>query len=215
MTATSTDCPLQITPEIEKIIFDAMRSADVDRGIGYLDAEDVVSHLQLAALQAIKRFDPARGASIKTFLWTRLRGEAVELVRVHGSRKRTGTPRPPVLSLERSQLRSQGAQNKRWQGATECETPDPTDEISDFNAGADLVLAVSRLPTKMRLVLALLFYEGLTVSAAAGRLRQPEETVRALRDGAVGKLRLALTSTPLRSETRRYGRPNGSTPPAT
>jgi len=214
LTATA---PTVLSPEVDKIIFDSMRQADIDKGIGYLDRDDVRAHLQECAIAALQRFDPCRGASVKTFLWRRLHGAAIELVRVHGTRKRTGVQRPQVLSMDHLAWDPlDSARRSRDRQALRTDEPtDPTDQISDIDAGADLLLAVASLPVKMRLVLALLFYEQLTVTETASRLHQPEETVRALRDGAIVKLRRALsplTSIPPRAETKRYDRPNGRAP---
>jgi len=190
-----------LSPEVEKIIFDSMRQADIERGIGYLDGDDVRAHLQECALAALKRFQPERGVTVTTYLWRRLHGAAVELVRVHGTRRRTGTLRPASVSLQAYLARlSHHPFEVEEQGNPDAERgldflADANDELADGEVAADLLLAVSRLPARMRLVLALLFYEGLSLPQAASRLRQPEETVRALRDGAVTQLRLALSPT--------------------
>src|SRR3990167_4049567 len=172
--------PTVLSPEVDKIIFDAMRQADIDRGIGYLDRDDVRAHLQECALSSLRRFDPGRGASVKTFLWARLHGAAIELVRIHGTRKRTGALRPAAVSLELLTAGTPGdlgIANRRY-GRSRDELIDPADEISDSDAGTDLLLAVASLPAKMRLVLALLFYEQLTVTEAANRLRQDRKSTR-------------------------------------
>jgi len=73
-----------------------------------------------------------------------------------------------------------------------AEDPAAAEELSGVDELADLTLALSSLPSRLRLVLYLLFYEELTPAQVAARLDVTEETVRALRDAGLSKMRLAL-----------------------
>ena len=72
------------------------------------------------------------------------------------------------------------------------EDPTAAEEINGVDELADLTLALFSLPTRLRLVLYLLFYEELPPAQVAARLQVTEETVRALRDAGLTKMRLAL-----------------------
>jgi len=210
---TGTDAVL--TDEVQELIDRTIRQTGTDSGIGFgfLDREDVRSHVQEAAVAAMHRYDGSRG-SVLSFLRPRLRGAAIDLIRSKGSRTRHrperkspgGAYRRPVeISIER-ELETDGLRPFARDWSSRADTAphgpireqsatglaDPLDAVAGVDELADLTLALWQLPTRLRLVLYLLFYEELTPLQAAARLDVTEETLRALRDAGLTKMRLAL-----------------------
>jgi len=223
---TGTDAVL--TEEVQGLIDSTIRRTGTDSGVGfgYLDPEDVRSHLEEAAVAAMHRYDSSRGDVIG-FLRRRLRGAAIDLIRTQGARTRLRNPsrdrparppggdwrRPVMVSLETERESDEGGglhavrplyarmTARSFNGGTGARTllfaeavedPGATEEMRGVDELADLTLALSSLPTRLRLVLYLLFYEELPPAQVAARLQVTEETVRALRDAGLTKMRLAL-----------------------
>lgn len=186
-----------LSAPVQNLIDVAMRRAEIEDGVGYFSGDDVRAELQTEALAAAQRFDPARGVRLTTFLWRRVHGAAVQLVRTKGRRTRAGLSRPPVLSLERSLIQQDQEDGEepdgRFAESDDAAVDGPEEETA---LQADLILAVARLPTRMRMALYLLFYEQLEPDGAARRMRCSPEVIRELRDAALKKVRLALLSGP-------------------
>jgi len=215
---TGTDAVL--TDEVQELIDRTIKKTGTDSGIGFgfLDREDVRAHIQEAAVAAMHRYDAGRAGpgGVLSFLRPRLRGAAIDLIRSKGSRTRQrperkspgGAYRRPVeVSIERELLGHELSEFVAYRSARDewhipaygpiRERPatglaDPQDAVAGVDELADLTLALWQLPTRLRLVLYLLFYEELTPSQAAARLDVTEEALRALRDAGLSKMRLAL-----------------------
>ena len=186
MVATGVDAAV-LSPDIQRMIEGAMLDHHIEHGIGYFAGEDVRAYLQEQALRASRRFDPARGAKITTFLHWRIHGAAKQLVRSKGTRTRAGNVRVRAQSLDQELdvlAKPDASQNRALR--TE------EDGLQESEEMADMVLAISRLPVRLRLVLYLHFYEELDLQACAARLCCSPESAQGLRDAAVMKLRLAM-----------------------
>ena len=194
---------LVLEADVQGVIDAVIKRTHTDTGIGhgYLDAEDVRSSLQETAVRALHRYDPSL-AKVTTFLWPRLWGAAIQLVRVHGVRTRAGNVRVHPASLDQ---RLRGVQHDavddreravEWprplDGGEALADPQAAEALEGVNELADLTLALSQMPSRLRLVLYLLFYEQLQLDQVAARLATTVEAVRALRDAALTKMRLAL-----------------------
>lgn len=77
----------------------SLRSSGVDR-------DELVSDAQLAMLQALRAYDPSRGASIGTFLYRQVRWRMLDMLRSRRLTNRLGKPRwkLPQQLLDESQL---------------------------------------------------------------------------------------------------------------
>ena len=179
-------------PEAQGLLDRAMKTAHIEDGVGDYTGEDVRAHLQEVALRYAQRFDPGRRVKLTTFLWQRVHGAAVQLVRSKGQRTRLGARRPAVVSLEGKERRRE--EELGWDEPemkdTDALAVDGLLERSENQV--DMVLALGRLPTRMRMVLYLLYYEQLEPEMAARRMRCSADCVRELRDAAFQKVRLAL-----------------------
>lgn len=59
----------------------------------HLDVDDVAQELRISVLELIDRYDPAKGATWKTFVNVQLHYRSLDLVRVHGCKTRSGYTR--------------------------------------------------------------------------------------------------------------------------
>ena len=181
-------------PDAQGLLDRAMKTAHIEEGVGDYTGEDVRSHLQEVALRYAQRFDPDRGVKLTTFLWQRVHGAAIQLVRSKGQRTRLGAQRPAVVSLEGKERRME--EELGW-GEPELKDTLAGDGLLERSENqADMVLAVGRLPARMRMVLYLLYYDQLEPEIAARRMRCSADCIRGLRDAAFLKLRLALLAGP-------------------
>ena len=153
-------------------------------------------------MRALGRYDPSRATKVTSFLWPRLWGAAIQLLRVEGTRTRAGNVRVRPASLDQ---RLRGFQREVIENRERSvEWPRPldggqaladqraADALSGVDELADLTLALGQMPSRLRLVLYLLFYEGLQLDQVAMRLSTTREAIRALRDAALLKMRMAL-----------------------
>jgi len=204
---TGTDAVLH--PQVQELIDRTISRTGTASGVGFgfMDAEDVRSHLQEAAVAAMCRYDCSQGEVI-AFLRPRLRGAAIDLIRTRGSRTRRrlpsrdrphrkpgGAQRPALVSLQREvepDLMAEGDSNGQILRTANIALTDPLDAVAGVDELADLTLALWELPRRLRLVLYLLYYEELAPADVAVRLDISEEGMRALRDAALTKMRLAL-----------------------
>lgn len=184
---------LVLEPSIQNLIDVVMQRTGTATGVGLFQHDDIRSHLQEQALRACQRFDPSRGIKLVTFLWPRLHGAALQLLRDQGPRMRSGQPRLMAVSLEREKevLPSyDGDSSVALKESTRLAEED--EGLAGVAELADLALALSRLPARLRLVLYLRFYEGLSRHEAAARLCVPQSNVAALEHAGLTKLRLVL-----------------------
>lgn len=181
-------------PEAQGLLDRAMKTAHVEDGVGDFTGEDVRAHLQEVALRYAQRFDPNRGVKLTTFLWQRVHGAAVQLVRSKGQRTRLGAKRPAIVSLEGKERRME--EELGWDEPELKDTLAGDGLLERSENQADMVLAVGQLPARMRMVLYLLYYDQLEPEIAARRMWCSADCIRDLRDAAFLKLRLALLAGP-------------------
>ncbi len=144
----------------------------------HVDKEDIRQDLMEVALRAARRYDGS--VKFTTYLWPRINGECYDKIRRGGQRYRRGRLRPRVGPLPEA-----GTNEPDWDYGED-------DGIDGALQLADLSLALSRLPDRLRLVLYLLFYDGLELAEVARRLCMTGDLVRELRDVALMKMRLCL-----------------------
>ena len=122
------------------------------------DAADVLQEVFWEAWQNAASYDPARG-SPEAWIVTRARSRAID--RVRSIRRRTETFVAPV---DEGQIPSR---------------EDPRADVSSAVADRMVVeTALSRLPEPQREVITLAYYDGLTQTEIADRLKQPLGTVK-------------------------------------
>ena len=165
-----------LEPDTQRLIDALMARHHLDRGIRHLTREDVRQHLLEACCRALVRFRPG-DAKATTFLYTRIAGECKQLIRMHGTRTRSGRERPYPARLDLDD------DDERADLGT---VDDGVDELED------LKLALQALPAKHRLTLHLLYFEELTVNEVAARLGSTVSAVRTFRDQALVKARQAM-----------------------
>lgn len=72
---------------------------------GLLDSEDIVSHATIGLIEAIERFDPARGLKFETYAIPRIRGSVLDVMRrlgthARGSRRKMDEIEAAMSALE-------------------------------------------------------------------------------------------------------------------
>lgn len=194
-----------MAPEIQSMIDAIMVRNGVETGVGILTFQDVRQHLQEKVLLALRRFD----GSVKpiTYLWWRVNGACLDLLRNYGVRDARGMLRMThpenliYMDRRKKQAGLQGNTEQDVSRTTDVDWYDSPYDGSDDEAAesldrvqdiSDLTLALSRLPARQRTVMYLLYYEMHTPEETARRLGMTLDLLREIRDSALLKLRLAL-----------------------
>lgn len=135
------------------------------------EAEDVTQEVFLTLWQR-HTYDPARG-SLASFLTTLTRSRSIDKLRSRGSRSRF---------------------LQRWQGMMTSETAaaTPLEQASLGERSQRIRSALAQIPDSERQVLEIAYYEGLSQSEIAKRLKIPLGTVKTRSRQGLLKLRQAL-----------------------
>jgi len=127
------------------------------------DADEVVVEAFAQAWREAARFEPGRG-SVAAWLTMIARSRALDLVRARARRERiTGTAaadtpdQPPAMGA--------------WQG-------DPADSLDRTDRRQQVLAALGELSPPQRQAIELAFFEGLSQSEIAERLKEPLGTVK-------------------------------------
>jgi RNA polymerase sigma factor (sigma-70 family) len=150
---------------------------DLTAGIGDMTREDVEQGLEEVTVRQYARWRPDDGCKFTSYLYPRLRGWCIEQRRRFAAKTRHGRDRLTTVYMT---------------DAIAETTVAPPDGLDQSDELGDLTAALGALPARIRLVLLLLFYEGLDERAAAERLAISVEGLRQLRDAGLVKCRLAL-----------------------
>lgn len=192
-------------PDAQALIEVAMERAGIPYGVGHMSKLDVQQHLQLTALEAARRYDDS--VKFTTYLWPRINGECMELLRTHGTRLRhsgrlrldhpdnqtylsANVPTGCVVSTTASAVMA----DANYVGEAGDWIEDDEDEFEGVCEMADLTLALGRLPDRLRVTLYLIYFEHLTLQEAADRLRTTADALREMRDTALLKMRAYLAT---------------------
>lgn len=202
-----------------------------------VEADDLISYGIFGLLDAVEKYDPARGVKFETYAIARIRGAMLDGLRAadwvprsvrHEAREieramsrvegRTGRPATDVevaaelgvdlrryhqmlqetqgaalLSLEETWSDENGQLEYSIQQLLQDEsTSDPSKVAELTEAREQLAAAIDRLPERERLVIALYYYEGLTLKEIGKVLDVSESRVSQLHTKAVLHLRAAL-----------------------
>ena len=193
-----------------------------------VDPDDLVSDGVLGLMDAIERFEPARGLSFQTFAVPRIRGAIIDGMRVDGLRaalrarqaacgpagagrcSRSGsagsprTPRWPARSASRcQQLRDLSRQaNSNHANLDDFDLADELSSAADHqveqgDVNASLMRVVDQLAERDQVIIALYYFEGLTLAEIGQVLGVTESRVSQVHRRATTTLReklLALDS---------------------
>jgi len=119
-------------------------------------AEEVVQEVFLRLWNQPDRYDPARG-SLRSFLLAHTHGRAVDLLRSEGARRQR--------EEREARVTAEGGY-------------DLDHEVWDMATAERVRSALSNLPQGERAAIELAYFGGLTYREAAGRLGEPEGTVK-------------------------------------
>lgn len=203
-----------------------------------VEADDLISYGIFGLLDAVEKYDPARGVKFETYAIARIRGAILDglraadwvprsvrqvareieraISRVEG---RTGRPATDaevatelgvdldryyqmlqetqgaaLLSLEESWSDEDGHQVYSIQQLVQdASTRDPSEIVELTEIRERLAEAIDRLPERERLVIALYYYEGLTLKEIGKVLDVSESRASQLHTKAVLHLRAALS----------------------
>ncbi len=137
------------------------------------DAEDLTQDIFLGLLRNNK-FNPERG-SIVNFLRTMTRCRAIDRLRAKGVRRRAQERLGPMVYHE----------------ATEV----PLDLAAMAEQGEQVHRALLHLPNRLRIILELGYFGGLSQSQIAGHLKKPLGTIKSRVRKAKRELRILLSRT--------------------
>jgi len=152
-----------------------------------VDHQDAHQDAALGCLQALSRYDPARGLKPQTLMSSRARGAALDYLRTLDPCGRTLRKRVKMGLAEPINL-------VQFDGMDDKPMPDPSAKMpDDLAATAELVNRVARairtLGDRDWQVISLMFWCEIPANEVACRLRICERRVWQLRKRALGKLR--------------------------
>jgi len=162
---------LVTSPEVLGIIEAAAARAGIERGVGYLSREDVLSELTETTVSAARVYQPGI-AKFTTFIWRRLVGKAYDLRRRHGRRYRTSKARPIETDLR--------------------EAEDIPYEEPPADLRLDIERMISRLPLRERVAFLMKEVGGEDLDGVAVVLRANKTAAASCRMAAVRRLRIGL-----------------------
>jgi len=131
----------------------AMRQARAMAGRWYHLADsydDLVAEAMLACVETARRYEPGRGAALHTWVWPRMNGQILDVVR-RTRRRRERFPLLDANSEDNSSLRR----------------PEPTDGLEPLDARMVLSRAAAELHTTDKLLLQGYYVEGRCITEIA------------------------------------------------
>ncbi|MBS3977615.1 MAG: sigma-70 family RNA polymerase sigma factor [Syntrophomonadaceae bacterium] len=184
----------------------------------HLDREDLASFGVFGLLDALEKFDPARGVKFETYAYQRIRGAIIDELRAAHWAPRSAADRWRRLaevSAEEAEALSPDETIASQVGflstvslekfffddqeglrhadlVADPASPNPEAIYEERELLADLTKAVALLPDKDRLVLSLYYYEGLTLKEIGQVLEVSESRVCQLHARALLRLRQLL-----------------------
>ena len=141
------------------------------------DAEEIVAEVFAQAWREAARFESARG-SVAAWLTMIARSRALDLVRARGRRER-------VTETAARERPDEAPAMGTWRG-------NPQETVEETERRRHVEAALQELSPPQREVIELAFYEGLSQSEIAERLREPLGTVKTRVRLGMQKLRDAL-----------------------
>ncbi|MEW6661743.1 MAG: FliA/WhiG family RNA polymerase sigma factor [Bacillota bacterium] len=186
----------------------------------HLDREDLASFGVFGLMDALEKFDPARGVKFETYAYQRIRGAMIDELRTaHWAprsvadrwRRLMETSSEEPVSLSREETEEVAGQ-VGFLSAVSLEefffgdqeglryadlvadpaSPNPETLYEEHELVVTLTRAVELLPEKDRLILSLYYYEGLTLKEIGQVLAVSESRVCQLHARALLKLRQLL-----------------------
>lgn len=154
-----------------------------------VEFDELVSAGNLRLLRALEAFDLSRGLAFTTYAVPRIRGAILDDLRQRDWMPRSARARTRRLMAARAEL-----------AARHHRAPTPAEVAEslgvDLTVYAELRAAIGRLPGRERRVLALCYFEELTVKQAGEVLGVTESRVYQIRQRAVRRLKEGLTASP-------------------
>ncbi|OGS01170.1 MAG: hypothetical protein A2V88_08800 [Elusimicrobia bacterium RBG_16_66_12] len=172
MAESSDAADMVMAPEVQSLLRAVAYRVGIHDGIGLFSADDVLSELGLIALRAALVFRPESGHKFTTYLWPRLRGRALDLLRLHTRVTRYGGTRPTYVPIT-------------------CEDAMALSDGGDGNAPI-LANLLARLPARERAALIMRDLGGLSPADVSLRMNLRRDASQELRRRAVRRLRVAL-----------------------
>ena len=180
----------------------------IGRGLpSHVDEAELVSHGLLGLGKAVERFDPARKLRFETFAGRRIRGQILDELRKLDSVPRSvrakardigkanaalqHEPNSSVVALDEPQTLSDSSseQVSLLDTIQDHDAVDPVTAVNQTQIKDRLADAVERLPEREQLVVALYYYENLTLREIADMLGVAESRVSQMRTKAVLRLK--------------------------
>lgn len=193
----------------------------------HVDRDDLISNGFFGLLEAIERFDPARGIKFETYAVARIRGSILDAIRAQDwlpvtLRQKAKQYEQTVAKLEHRLGRSASDQEiasalnitqselnsllHQLNAATvipleefaksepvSSQLPNPSHNVETEEVKNTLAKAIEKLSEKEKLVIALYYYEGMTLKEISLILKLSEARISQLHTKAVFRLRGSLS----------------------
>lgn len=193
----------------------------------HVDRDDLISNGFFGLLEAIERFDPARGIKFETYAVARIRGSILDAIRAQDwlpvtLRQKAKQYEQAVAKLEHRLGRSASDQEiasalnitqselnsllHQLNAATVIpleefaksepvsnQLPNPSHNVETEEVKNTLAKAIEKLSEKEKLVIALYYYEGMTLKEISLILKLSEARISQLHTKAVFRLRGSLS----------------------
>src|SRR6187200_809404 len=145
----------------------------------HVEEADLISYGLLGLISAIERFEPEREIKFETFAITRIKGSIIDELRSLDWVPRS--VRTKAREIERANAKLEHELHRApTDPAMEMDTTEMKDRLAD---------AIARLPEREKLVVALYYYENLTLREIGEVLGVTESRVSQLHTKAVLRLR--------------------------
>ncbi len=154
----------------------------------HVEDADLISYGLVGLIGAIERFEPERGIKFETFAMTRIRGSIIDELR-----SLDWVPRS-VRSRAREIEQAQAKLEHELQRAPTADegAADPQEALASNEVKDRLTEAIGSLPEREQLVVALYYYENLTLREIGEVLGVTESRVSQLHTKAVMRLKSHL-----------------------
>ncbi|HEX7326816.1 MAG TPA: sigma-70 family RNA polymerase sigma factor [Rhodanobacteraceae bacterium] len=157
----------------------------------WADADDLIQWGTLALLEAMQRFDPARGRPLGVFARPRIRGAMLDSLRRDGNTARHVAQAPSLVA-------------ERTTGQSDT-FGDPLDVIAEMADSARIASAVKTLPERQQQVLQLVYVDGCNNREVARILGVSDSYATRVRRQAIENVQRAVGCAPADSQVLEDG----------
>lgn len=161
----------------------------------FIDYDDLVSLGMYGLLQALERFDPAKGVKFETFAFYRIKGAITDGLRKMNPIKNKNTALfSNFEEISSDEYISEGEEHygvMLWDliNINKDLINDPQYELELSETKKVLAEAIGRLPEKEKIVVSLYYYEGLTLKEISRVLDLTPARISQLHSKAIRRLR--------------------------